>query len=251
MRAPQDSRRPLARSVGPTLAGVAAAVSCLFGAGVVRAADEPPQERPITTDEISSWLDSNGPKPGTDASANDEELAPPPPPRHKGFVVESSIGVFGQLGTMKNVSPLAPWFRLQFGFEPLKWLMAFAETDLMVANTSYAPQPPPPRTYALYGFGGGLRFTVKPSDRVGLYLQASIGAAAVNNDVLRVYGYQNANSLNLYEAGELGVEWYQVDPHLALALHGGLRSYAAGFERQFSTQTALAWVSGIALRYTF
>ena len=74
---------------------------------------------------------------------------------------------------MKNISPVAPWFHLQFGYEPLRFLMVFAEGDLMIANTSYAQPPPEPRTYALWGFGAGLRGTVKATDRIGLYLQGS------------------------------------------------------------------------------
>jgi hypothetical protein len=215
-------------------------------------AAEEPKERAITPGEVESWLDSNGqPKPDADTGNGDEDLVPPPPPRHRGFVVESSVGAFGQLGDMKHISPIAPWFRLQFGYEPLRFLMLFAEGDLMVSNTSYAAQPPPPRTYALWGFGAGLRGTVKPSDRVGLYLQGSLGGAEISDDVLSTYGYPNADKFNLYVGGELGVEWYQVDPHLALALHGGVRDYTAAFKRDQSTGPPLAWVSGVALRYTF
>jgi hypothetical protein len=215
-------------------------------------AAEAPKERTITSGEVESWLDSNGkPKPDADTGADEEELAPPPPPRHKGFVVESSIGAFGQIGDMKHISPIAPWYRLQFGFEPLRFLMVFAEGDLVVSSTSYAAQPPPPRTYSLWGLGAGLRGTVKATDRVGLYLQASFGGAEITDDVLSTYGYPDADKFNLYVAGELGVEWYQVSPHLALALHGGMRDYTATFKRDESTGPPLAWVSGVALRYTF
>lgn len=211
-----------------------------------------PKERAISTEEVVSWLDSNGDKPPlTDSGEDDEPLAPPPPPRHKGFVVESGIGAFGQVGEMKHISPIAPWFHLQFGYEPFRFLLLFAEGDLVVSNTSYAHQPPPTRTYALWGFGGGLRGTVKVSERVGLYLQGSLGGAKVTADVLESYGYRSANGLNLYLAGELGVEWYQVSPHLALTLHGGVRDYTSTFKRDQSSQPPLAWVSALGLRYTF
>ena len=226
-----------------------AGVTTLLISASVLAAEEP-TERPITPGEVQSWLDSKGDVPADDG-LKDDELAPPPPPRHKGFVVESSIGAFGQIGAMKSISPVAPWFHLQFGYEPLRFLMVFAESDLMISNTSYAPPPPGPRTYALWGFGAGLRGTVKPTDRVGLYLQGSFGGAEVNADVLGIYGYPNADKFNLYFGGELGVEWYQVSPHMALALHGGVRDYTATFKRDLSSQPPLAWVSGAALRYTF
>jgi hypothetical protein len=232
------------------IALLAAGTLALFSRAA-RAAEEP-KERTITPTEVESWLDSNGkPKADADTGAENEELAPPPPPRHHGFVVESTIGAFGQLGDMKHVSPIAPWFRLQFGYEPLRFLMLFAEGDLVLSDTSYAHPPPPPRTYALWGLGAGLRGTAKASERVGLYLQASVGGAEVSDDVLGIYGYPDADKFHLYFAGELGVEWYQVSPHLALALHGGVRDYTATFKRDQGTGPPLAWVSGVALRYTF
>ena len=216
------------------------------------AAPNEPKERAISTDEVVSWLDTNGEQPPlTDSGNEEEELVPPPPPRHPGFVVETGIGAFGQVGEMKHISPIAPWFHAQFGYEPLRFLMVFVEGDLMLCNTSYSHPPPPSRTYALWGVGAGVRGTAKVSNRVGLYLQLSAGGAEVNDDVLGIYGYRNANRFNLYLAGELGVEWYQASPRLALSWHGGVRDYTATFKREFSNQTPLAWVSGLALRYTF
>jgi hypothetical protein len=215
-------------------------------------AGEGPKERAISTDEVVSWLDSKGDTPSlADRGADDEELTPVPPPRHQGFVVESSIGAFGQIGEMKYTSPIAPWFHLQVGYEPLRFLMVFVEGDLVLSNTSYAPPPPPQRTYALWGAGAGLRGTVKVSERVGLYFQASVGGAEVGEDVLSTYGYKDADKFNLYLAAELGAEWYQLSPHWAFAVHGGIRDYTATFKREFSNQPPLAWVSGLGLRYTF
>lgn len=55
----------------------------------------------------------------------------------------------------------------------------------MFSNTSYANRPPEPRGYALFGFGGGLRITVKPiEDRFGIYVQGSAGGAKITDDVL-------------------------------------------------------------------
>ena len=49
----------------------------------------------------------------------------------------------------------------------------------------------------------------------------------------------------------LGLEWYQINPHYALAIHGGIRNYDAGLGRERSSETPLAWVSAVALRYAF
>ncbi|HEX3773617.1 MAG TPA: hypothetical protein VHV51_04080 [Polyangiaceae bacterium] len=252
MRAPRSSLGQGCRAALRAALFLATCASSLAYHCRSASAAEQPKERTITSGEVESWLDQNpSAKPEADTGAEEEEPAPPPPPRHRGFVVESSIGAFGQIGDMKHISPIAPWYRLQFGYEPLRFLMVFAEGDLMLSDTSYANPPPPPRTYALWDLGAGLRGTVKVSERVGLYLQGSLGEAEVSDDVLGIYGYPNANTLHLYFAGELGVEWYQVSPHLALALHGGVRDYTATFKRDEATGPPLAWVSGVALRYTF
>jgi hypothetical protein len=220
---------------------------------LAHAADAQPKERQLTPEEIDAWLDSRAmPKSQSDRGSDDADAdAPPPPPRKHGFVLESSIGVVGQAGRLKNIIPTSPWFGLRLGYEPLRWLMVFGESDLFVASTSYAHQPPPPRSFAFWNFGAGLRFTVKPSDRFGVYLQASAGVGRATEDVLELYGYQHAEELGLYASGELGLEWYQVNPHLALALHGGARDYPRSLKRERDSQPPVAWLSGVGLRYTF
>ncbi|MCA9596968.1 MAG: hypothetical protein KC776_26820 [Myxococcales bacterium] len=222
-----------------------------LGASVAQAEEEP-ERRQMTQAEIEAWLDARGMPGGKDiGSVEEPPEVPPPPPRASGIVIESTVGALGHLGPLKNVSPTSPWFNLKLGFEPLTWLMLFGQGELSVSNTSYANPPPEPRTYNMYGFGGGLRFTVRPTDRIGIYLQGEVGAAEIDEDVLFVYGYTNADQLNLYYGGELGFEWYQVNPHLGLALHGGVRNYDAGLGRDRSSQVALAWIGGASLRYAF
>jgi len=235
------------------LAWLAGGLGALLASEVARAADAEPKERQLSPEEIDAWLDSRAmPKSqGSDRSNDDDADAPPPPPRKKGFVLESSVGVMGQLGRLKNIAPNAPWFGVRFGYEPLRWLMVFAESDLFVASTSYAHPPPPPRSFAFWSFGGGLRLTIKPTDRVGVFLQGSVGAGRATDDVLELYGYPHAEELGLYESVELGVEWYQINPHLALALHGGVRNYARNLKRELDTKPAMTFLSGAGLRYTF
>ncbi len=217
------------------------------------AAEAPPKERQLTPEEIDAWLDSRAmPKSqGSQGGEDDELAAPPPPPRKHGFVLESSIGVMGQLGHLKNITPAAPWFGLRLGFEPLRWLMVFAESDLFVASTSYAHPPPPPRSFAFWNVGAGFRLTVKPTERFGVYLQGSLGGGRATEDVLELYGYPHADELGFYQSAELGLEWYQINPHLALALHGGVRNYPRALKRERSSQPPMTWLSGLALRYTF
>jgi hypothetical protein len=233
-------------------AALCCGAACLLSGGLALAAEAQPKERQLTPEEIDAWLDSRAmPKSQSDRGADDEAESPPPPPRKHGFVLESSIGVLGQVGHLKHITPNAPWFGLRFGYEPLRWLMVFAESDLFVASTSYAHPPPPPRSFAFWNVGAGLRATVKPSDRFGVYLQASIGAGRATEDVLELYGYPDAEVLGMYQSAELGFEWYQINPHLALALHGGVRNYPSNFTRDRDTQPPMAWLSGVGLRYTF
>ena len=131
-------------------------------AGPAPAADEP-ERRQMTEAEIDTWLSREDKKAERDEAADDQEEAPPAPPRDHGFVLESTVGALGHIGPLKNVTPTSPWFHLHFGFEPLSFLMVFAEGDLIFSNTSYAHPPPDPRTYELFGFGGGVRFTLKPA----------------------------------------------------------------------------------------
>jgi hypothetical protein len=249
--APMHCRGSKASLTALWLAALAAGVAAISWAAPARA-DEDATHRQMTQEEIEHWLSSEQ-KPGQAdiGETEEEEEAPPLPPRPHGFVVESSVGALGHLGPLKNISPISPWFHLQFGFEPLEWLMAFAEGDLIFSNTSYAHPPPEPRAYVFYGFGGGLRLTVKPTDRFGIYVQGDIGAARIDEDVLFAYGYQKADRLGLYFGGDLGLEWYQVSRHYAIALHGGVRDYQAVLGRTLSNQQALAWTGGLSLRYVF
>jgi hypothetical protein len=223
-------------------------------AALAQAADAPPKERQLTPEEIDAWLDSRAmPKSqsGEHGGSDDDAEAPPPPPRKKGFVLESSVGVMGQVGHLKHITPNAPWFGLHFGYEPLRALMVFVETDLFVASTSYAHQPPPPRSFAFWNVGGGVRLTLKPTDRFGVYIQGSLGGGRATEDVLKLYGYQHANELGFYQSAELGLEWYQVNPHLALVAHGGIRNYPRTLTRDRESQPPMTWLGAGGLRYTF
>lgn len=203
----------------------------------------------LSREEIEAWLESRSLP--TDIANEAPPEAPPPAPRDYGFVVESSVGALGHLGALKTVSPTSPWFHLQLGWEPVRWAMLIAETDIAFGNTSYANPPPEPRGYVLYGFGGGVRFTLEPTDWLGIFVEGDIGVTQVSSDILATYGFADADDLNPYFGGLLGFEWYQISPHYALVAKGGVRSYAAALGRQFENSAALAWMGALGLQYTF
>lgn len=224
----------------------------LCWSSLAAAADDAEADKQPSRAEIEAWLEARSlPDTRGDEPTADDDEAPPVAPRAHGLVVESGLGAMGYTGTLKNVTPTSPWFHLQVGYELFKWAMVFGEGDLMFANTSYANPPPQPRAFAIWGFGGGVRFTVRPTDRFGIYLQGSVGAAKATEDVLQVYGYRDAQDLNPYFGGLLGLEWYQVSPHYALSVAGGARNYDTGFARQRSTATEMMWLGIASLRYAF
>jgi hypothetical protein len=200
--------------------------------------------------QIESWLESE--PAAADLSATSAPEAPPPPPRKHGFVVESSLGVMGNLGAMRHITPTMPWFRAAFGWEATHWLMLLAQGDVAAGSTSVANPPPDPRGFALWGLSAAVRFGLQPTPAVGLSLQGEIGAARVTEDVLATYGFADANRVGPYFGALLGVEWYQVSPHLALVAQGGVRSYAQIFDRPLlSGGAAMTWIGAGALKYTF
>jgi hypothetical protein len=230
--------------------GVLAALGTLLP-GVAAADDDETRERKITTGEIEDWLEAEpGAKTADEGELPDE--TPLPAPREHGLVVESGLGFVSQVGSLKHIAPTAPWFQVRLGYEIFDWMMPFLEADIAFANTSYATAPPPPRSYFHYGAGAGLRFTIPIGDIIGILAQGSLGLAAVSEqNVLSIYGFPDADEPNLYVGGELGVEWYQVNPHLALAAHGGVRSYGGGLTRDRGTDPPIALLGSASLRYAF
>ncbi len=235
----------------PWLLGVLGFVAVL-GSPAVTAAAEEPKERQITTGEIESWLDAEpGATPADEGPTLDDEK-PLPAPRSHGFVVESGLGFVTQLGAMAHITPAAPLFRVRLGYEVLTWLMPFLEADVAFATTAYASEPPPPRSYFHWAGGAGLRLTAPLGRIFGVFGQGSLGLAEVSEqNVLSVYGFPDADEPNLYFGGEAGIEWHQVSPHLALAAHGGIRSYGQGLTRDRGGQAALALLASANLRYAF
>jgi hypothetical protein len=209
--------------------------------------DESPQP---TQEQLEGWL-AQKPASADVSSRPTAPEAPPPPPRKHGFIVETTIGAMNHMGAMNHVSPTLPWFRAAFGWEPAKWIMLLAQGDLAFGDTSYANPPPNPRGYTLYGVSGAVRFQLAPSDRIGLFAQGEVGAAAVSNDVLSTYGFRDADQFGPYFGGLLGFEWYQISPHMALVVHAGLRNYANILQRAIGSEPALSWMGSGGLKYTF
>lgn len=225
--------------------GLASVLTALSLAGVA-GAEEPAHGREEA--KIDLLADT---KPAVEEPAPAE--APPPPPYEKTLVLDSSIGAMAFLGQFRKVAPPGPWMHVQLGYELLKWLMLYGEGELAFTDTSGTQAPPRTRAFPLFGFGGGARFTVRFTDRFGVYAQAGLGAmkADIATNALGILGFRDAESLGLYLGSRLGVEWYQIDRHLALGLNAGIR-LAQGFAKTgASLDTPAAMDGGVALRYAF
>ncbi|HEV8551357.1 MAG TPA: hypothetical protein VGQ57_20050, partial [Polyangiaceae bacterium] len=227
------------------------ALGVVFGARSAAAAEET-KERQITTTEIESWLEAEPGATPADKGVSPADEKPLLAPRRHGFVLESGIGFVTQIGALAHITPTAPDFDVRFGYEFLTWLMPFVEADIAFANTGYASPPPPPRSYFHFGTGAGVRFTLPVGRLFAVFAQGSAGLATVSEqNVLSVYGFPNADAWNLYLDGRLGFEWYQVNPHLALGVHGGIRSYGQGLTRDRGGDAPLALLASANLRYAF
>ncbi len=177
---------------------------------------------------------------------------PPPQPRYRGLVLTSTVGVLGFAGRFRHVAPPAYWLQSQLGIE-IGWLMIFGDAEVALTDTSESLDESQSMAFALWGFAGGARATVHATDRVAFYGQLEVGAltADVPHHALVILGFHQAETLHPTYGGRLGVEWYQVDRHLALfvALGGRL---AEGLARSVGpSDVPLLWDAGAGVRYTF
>lgn len=169
------------------------------------------------------------------------------------MVIESRLGALTFLGDFKHVAPTAPWWHVDLGYEFLKWLAVFAYGEIAFTSTSELQTAASSMAFPMYGFGGGLRGTVHATPRVAFFLEADGGTlrADVPKGALADIGYGNAEKFGLAVGGRFGVEWYQVDRHLAFGLDVGVRD-ALGFAEEFvGTSPPLMLDASGAIRYTF
>ncbi len=234
-----------------SLSGLAILLVC------ANASAQQPELTPETKVDFSTKAE---PGLGQSGGANEQSTLPEPPaeappvrPRHKGLVLESTAGALGFAGNFRHVAPPAFWLHTQLGYEVLRWLMLYGSAELAMTDTSEAADPSHSMAFPIWGFGGGARVTVHATDRVAFFVQGDLGAltAYVPHQSLAVFGYPNAESLHLAFGGRLGVEWYQIDRHLALVAQGGARD-AQGFSRSIGGGDApILWDAALGLRYTF
>jgi len=168
-------------------------------------------------------------------------------------VVESTLGVLGFGGRFGHVAPPAYWLHGHLGYEILPFLMLFGEAEVALTDTSESLDESHVRAFAMWGWAGGVRATVHATERVAFYAQGGFGelAADVPHNALGILGFPNAESLHPAFGGRIGVEWYQIDRHVALCAAFGER-LAQGFSKVGGQSDVPAiWDFGAGFRYTF
>jgi hypothetical protein len=179
--------------------------------------------------------------------------APPPRPHRKGLVLESTLGVLGFGGQFRHVAPPAYWLHALLGYEFTSWLMLFGEGELAFTETSESQDESHTMAFPLWGFGAGARATIHATPRVAFFGQGQIDGleADVPHDSLAILGYRNAESLGASFGARVGVEWYQIDRHLALTAQVGGRD-AVGFAKVAAGgDMPIMWDAALGLSYTF
>ena len=236
----------------------ACACTALLSIAPLARADEParsPSAEPSAP--AAAQVDLTSDTKGANTTADDITAPPPeaPPPRpyEKTLVLDASVGAIGFLGEFGKIAPPGPWMHVQLGYELLKWFMLYGEGELAFTDTSNRQSPPNTRAFPIFGFGGGARFTIRFTDRVGVYAQGGFGMmkADIATRALGNLGFREAESLGVYLGARLGVEWFQIDRHFALGLNTGIRT-AQGFAKLGAgTDSPLAIDGGASLRYAF
>jgi hypothetical protein len=193
------------------------------------------------------------PEAPTDAGPEGMAEAPPPRERHKGLVLESTLGALGFAGQFRHVAPPAFWLHAQLGYEFLRWLMLFGEGELAFTDSGESQDASRSMAFSIWGFGGGARATLHATPRFAMFAQGQVDGLAANvpHNSLTVLGFRNAETLGASFGARVGAEWYQIDRHLALSAQVGARD-AGGFAKVTSTSdTPIMWDAAMGIRYTF
>lgn len=212
-----------------------------------------PSPSPASPAPVPATISISANKPDAVIDTGPPAEAPPARPWSKGIVVEGSVGVLGFFGAFRRLAPPAFFQRIQAGYEIFDWLMVFGGGELAFTDTSVGQDPSKSRAFPIWGFDGGARLTVRPFDRVGIFVQGTAGMmkADVPANALAIVGFPDTEELSPVFGGRIGVEWYQVDRHLSFGVAGGPR-LATGFERSFGKgDTPLMADGAVTLRYTF
>lgn len=141
-----------------------------------------------------------------------------------GVFVEGWLGARGFRGGIGQVSATGLFASVGLGLEIARWLLVRAVVEGSIHATD-APPPPSPTVFELLGLLGEVRLNADLSARAALWLAGELGLVYATGEVLRVYGFEQSDSLGVMYGGSAGFDWHMVNRHHSIGLLGGARLY--------------------------
>jgi hypothetical protein len=141
-----------------------------------------------------------------------------------GLFVEGGIGIRNFRGGVGAVSAPGLYAHVGVGLELLPFLLVRAAVEGSIHGTD-APPPPSPTVFEVIGAIGEVRLQGNFTSRFAMWLGAEAGVVYATGQVLRVYGYEQSDSIGLVYGGSVGLDWHMVNRHHSIGLSGGARLY--------------------------
>jgi hypothetical protein len=220
---------------------VAVLLPALVGAGPVAAQDTPPAgDEPIREEPDATRLDVERLPP--EAIEIERELYA------HGLFVEGWVGGRGFVTGVGRYSDLGAYANVGVGYElfPFLWLRGAFEASFHESN---GPAPPTASTFELLGVIAEVRLQIDFSPFVAMWLQGEGGLVLAFGDILRAYGFTQAESIGLTYGGSLGFDWHMKNRHTSLGLAGGARLYPS--LETFDGEQTLGVHGAAYIRYVF
>lgn len=141
-----------------------------------------------------------------------------------GFFVEGWIGGRGFVGGVGDYSTPGLYASVGFGFELFSFIMLRATFEASFHETN-APSPPTPGAFEVFGVTVEARLQANFTPFVAAFLQGEGGLTLVTGDILRTFGFNDAESIGLMYGGSVGFDWHMKNRHNSIGLLGGARLY--------------------------
>ncbi len=141
-----------------------------------------------------------------------------------GLFLEAWVGGRGFIGGVGEYSNPGLYANVGVGFEIFDWLLLRAAFEASFHETN-GPTPPSNTAFELLGGLVEVRVQINFDAFAALWVQGEVGLVGAFGDVLRVYGFSQAQDVGLTGGGSLGFDWHMKNRHTSLGLTGGARVY--------------------------
>jgi hypothetical protein len=165
-----------------------------------------------------------------------------------GFFVEGWAGGRGFVTGLGSFSHLGFYGNVGFGLEIFDWLLVRVALEASFHETS-APAPPSPTAFEILGAVAEGRFHFNFTPFVALWLQGEFAVVKAFGDVLRIYGFDQAENVGIAFGGTLGFDWHMKNRHSSIGLAGGARLYPSF--ATFAGEQTIGVHASAYIRYVF